>query len=440
MIKKQHTTKDEKRNLIIINVIMSLFIVLCIGGIIEMVRESSMILSAQNNISTLYEQYTDYIESCHSLYKGSDYLTDQARLYSETESITHVNNYFKEYGSMKQRDSSNADAKDPFGIKTMLADAYRVSEELSQTEFRSMYIIMSANGFEKSDMPNDMIRNVTLTEADLAALSDSPENAKAYAREILKDDEYERQRNFILGKSDDALEKVITFEETELEELIRSQTHNINLQTVFVSVFIFLEIALALLVIFHSIRQFRRERQVEEITAESKELHEQLHTFENIAKIDSLTGLHTAYYYYEVIEQVKQYPDEPFSLIMCDINNLKQTNDAYGHAVGNNYILNFSKVIRRVFDKDIVCRYGGDEFIVVLRGKDYDNRDSLIKKLREEAALAEKIDGIENGYVSFSFGSATYRPEGDMQIDEVIELADMRMYSEKRKYKATKNQ
>ena len=124
---------------------------------------------------------------------------------------------------------------------------------------------------------------------------------------------------------------------------------------------------------------------------------------------------------------------------MCDINDLKKTNDSFGHAVGNRYIVNFSNVVKRVFDKDVVCRFGGDEFIIILRGKNFSNREELIKKFKDEADKAEKIDGIDKGYVSFSFGEATYKPDGDIRIDEVLEIADMRMYNDKKRYKTSES-
>ena len=120
-----------------------------------------------------------------------------------------------------------------------------------------------------------------------------------------------------------------------------------------------------------------------------------------------------------------------FSVVFCDVNDLKITNDTLGHAAGDMLIKYVSSTICSMFKHSPVFRVGGDEFVVFLSGEDFDNREALFKDLRtlnrKQAAAGKNV---------FSCGMATFNPETDFSVASVIERADSMMYYNKRELKA----
>ena len=123
---------------------------------------------------------------------------------------------------------------------------------------------------------------------------------------------------------------------------------------------------------------------------------------------------------------------EPFAIIIMDVNNLKLVNDTYGHEKGDIYLIRCCSLICEVFRHSPVCRIGGDEFAVVLRGLDYRNRVALIEQARQKYrknAGDESLDPWER--TSAALGMAEYDSAHPTTIEEVANLADQIMYKEK---------
>ena len=123
-----------------------------------------------------------------------------------------------------------------------------------------------------------------------------------------------------------------------------------------------------------------------------------------------------------------------FALVMVDLNWLKVINDRYGHDRGNEYILGACSLICEVFAHSPVYRVGGDEFVSVLQGVDYENREQLCDALRERFHVRTKNESAEPWQrCSAAVGMSTYAP-GDT-VDEVLERADREMYADKKRMK-----
>ncbi len=120
-----------------------------------------------------------------------------------------------------------------------------------------------------------------------------------------------------------------------------------------------------------------------------------------------------------------------FSIVFCDVNDLKVTNDSLGHAAGDALIKYVSNTICSSFKHSPVFRIGGDEFVVFLSGEDFDKKDTIFKNLR----LLNKKQALAGKNV-FSCGMATYNPETDFSVSSVLERADSMMYYNKRELKA----
>ena len=174
-----------------------------------------------------------------------------------------------------------------------------------------------------------------------------------------------------------------------------------------------------------------------------KETYEKIHEYTTyinaLAYRDSLTGIKNSTAYTEAIATINKEIncDNPqFAVLVADINNLKQTNDKYGHDVGNELIIHTSKILTDIFKESSVFRIGGDEFAVILKNNDYKNYRKLLIKL-DEACLENFITVYENRIpVSMARGVASYNPEVDRVYEDVFANADHAMYLNKEETKS----
>ena len=126
-----------------------------------------------------------------------------------------------------------------------------------------------------------------------------------------------------------------------------------------------------------------------------------------------------------------------FAIVMADINNLKKINDEFGHDRGNEYIIGACRILSEIYKHSPVFRVGGDEFIIVLEGKDYVSREELKKKAIEELAkTAANTDADPWKRYSAAIGMSVYVQGEDSTVEEVFKRADEEMYAAKVKMKA----
>lgn len=124
-----------------------------------------------------------------------------------------------------------------------------------------------------------------------------------------------------------------------------------------------------------------------------------------------------------------------FGLVMVDLNNLKIINDRYGHEKGDDYILGASQHICEIFCHSPVYRIGGDEFVALLQGNDYAQRELLCGGLRDRYAASMR-NSMAKPWKRYSaaVGMSVYMP-GD-RVETVFNRADQAMYEEKARIKA----
>ena len=158
-----------------------------------------------------------------------------------------------------------------------------------------------------------------------------------------------------------------------------------------------------------------------------------------LAYKDALTGIKNRTAYNEMMAEIdvkiKIGYYEPFAMLSADINLLKETNDKYGHEIGNKLIIKAAKIICNVFKHSPVFRMGGDEFAVLLKGKDLENLDELLLELDEicrESALI--VDGTEIP-ISIARAAEKFNPSLDVCVEDVYSRADKMMYEHKEKEK-----
>jgi len=143
---------------------------------------------------------------------------------------------------------------------------------------------------------------------------------------------------------------------------------------------------------------------------------------------DSLTGLYNRLHFETEFERICHGRIYPLSVIVADLDGLKSVNDTLGHTAGDELIIAAARVLKDSFrTEDIVARIGGDEFAVLLPDVDTQMAGVSIARIRETEMLHNLSD---NAYkVSFSLGYATAASADD--VDDILKLADARMYADK---------
>lgn len=152
-----------------------------------------------------------------------------------------------------------------------------------------------------------------------------------------------------------------------------------------------------------------------------------------MAYIDGLTGVKNKNAQQEIEFRINKQIENGtarFAVAMLDVNNLKKINDNEGHEAGDKVIVGSCYSLCKGFSHSPVYRMGGDEFIAIIEGEDYDNREEICAKLRQN-----EID-VKNVKYDFSIGLATFDPKIDKSFKDVLKRADEEMYKIK---KAKKN-
>ncbi len=158
-----------------------------------------------------------------------------------------------------------------------------------------------------------------------------------------------------------------------------------------------------------------------------KELKEQ-------ATRDPLTTVYNRRYFNQVIEQEilrsKRY-DHPIGFLMIDVNHFKKINDTYGHQVGDQVLQEVAKLLQeQVRESDVVVRYGGDEFLLLLIETNGET-ETVKQRILDEVAQRNATNPVFDFPVTLSIGSAHWSAEDGQTVEKILAEADKRMYEEK---------
>jgi two-component system, cell cycle response regulator len=158
----------------------------------------------------------------------------------------------------------------------------------------------------------------------------------------------------------------------------------------------------------------------------------------NRARIDALTGLWNRGYLDDQLAievSLLARKDRPVALILADIDHFKAINDHHGHPFGDGVIQRVAETFRDVSrEGDVVCRYGGEEFALVLRDTRHDPAVTLAERLRTEVAALEFWSGRKPVPVSASFGvtaSTHFDDPAQVSPGALVEAADAALYRAK---------
>ena len=150
---------------------------------------------------------------------------------------------------------------------------------------------------------------------------------------------------------------------------------------------------------------------------------------------DSLTGLYNHGYLLSRLQDeisLAQRYDRPLSVVILDLNKFKEINDRHGHLLGDEVLQIVAATIRSdVRQHDVVARYGGDEFCLVLAETERADAIRVAEKLQGQvAALSKRLERWAGSEISFGFGVASY-PEDGATVRALIAAADAELYRDK---------
>jgi diguanylate cyclase (GGDEF)-like protein len=170
-----------------------------------------------------------------------------------------------------------------------------------------------------------------------------------------------------------------------------------------------------------------------------RDMKNQVTHMDMLAYQDALTHVKNKAWYDKIEERVNadiEAGKARFAILMADLNNLKKINDNYGHEHGNDYIFGACHIICVIFDHSPVFRIGGDEFVVLMENRDYDDKDKLIEELKlayEETSKDESKEPWER--YSSAIGVAVFDNAVDKCMNDVFKRADEAMYKHKQESK-----
>lgn len=146
---------------------------------------------------------------------------------------------------------------------------------------------------------------------------------------------------------------------------------------------------------------------------------------------DVMTGLYNRAFFEETLHDLESKRQDPVSVIVADLNNLKPVNDVFGHRSGDKLIRRAAEVLSAsVENRYITSRIGGDEFTIVMPGADMDDAQELMERIQSLEIMNNKF--YRDPELSLSLGAAVSSP--GLPLEKVLSMADDEMYKNKGSY------
>jgi len=192
---------------------------------------------------------------------------------------------------------------------------------------------------------------------------------------------------------------------------------------------------------FHpEVEQDELEGKVQERTLELnialQELEEVNKELQEKNTLDELSGLFNRRFYdQKILAEYRRSRRNltPLSLVIIDIDHFKNVNDNYGHLAGDECLVAVSSCIKRCLRRssDIGCRYGGEEFCLILPETDSKGANALAEELRESIATCQiSYKGVDI-HLTISCGISTYQQQKNVQPEHIFATADQALYQAK---------
>jgi diguanylate cyclase (GGDEF)-like protein len=197
---------------------------------------------------------------------------------------------------------------------------------------------------------------------------------------------------------------------------------------------------LSSLQVIHQVEATKREAEIHylktiELRREIDERKNAQKITETLATIDPLTGVFNRREFFLLAErefQGAQQSGQHLTAILMDFDHLKQINDTYGHLIGDQALIQAIKMVRESMRQgEIIGRYGGDEFVILLPGSTSSQGKQIAERLREKVASLIITTPRGELSLSFSLGIAELTETRSASLEMLLDLADQAMYAAK---------
>lgn len=157
--------------------------------------------------------------------------------------------------------------------------------------------------------------------------------------------------------------------------------------------------------------------------------------FQTLAAVDSLTGVYNRRFGMGRLKEdfLRAMRDRnSLALAMLDIDHFKKVNDTYGHLVGDRVIKVIAKIVKDTLrDGDVVIRYGGEEFLLILHGASCQNAYNVCERIRHQVMATHLTENHQQLSLSISIGLVAYPEQNVVDEMELIHKADLALYQAK---------
>ena len=362
------------------------------------------IVQVMQGYSALTNQTKKYIfaqEAAGDLLLGSNYLTEQVRLYAMTQDYSYAEAYFAEVHETRRRDlaldelETHLSGRDEDVLNTS-KEAMELSNELMVLEIHSMKLVALSSGADMGGLAQE-IQDYQLTEEELASTA---QEQASIALELVFGGEYLDMKRQIEEKMSSVTQSVIEIcekEQTESQVLMEKALIRQSIYTVLVVLLVILSYIMIAILILRPIRIYvncLKNNHFLEITG-AYEFKYLAATYNNVyemtmeqqdvlrqkAERDALTGLLNRQAFEQLKEQLRNSSDT-IAFLLIDVDVFKSINDTYGHDVGDQALIKVAKLLEENFRKaDYVLRIGGDEFAVIMEKTGPDRKQVISGKI-----------------------------------------------------------
>ena len=362
------------------------------------------IVQVMEDYYELAQRTREYVfaqEDARDLLFGSNYLTDQARLYAVTKDHVYAEAYFTEVHETRRRDLAlealevHLRERNEDALNTS-KEAMELSNALMVLEIHSMKLAALSAGEDMGSLARE-IQDYQLTEEELSWTAQQQADA---SMELVFGEEYRTMKGQIEAKMSDVTRSVIEIcerDQAESEGTMKNALIRQSIYTVLVVILVIFSYIMIAVLILRPIRIYVnciKNNNFLEITGayEFKYLAatynnvyemtmEQQNMLRKKAERDALTGLLNRQAFEQLKSQLR-ISSEPLAFLIIDVDVFKSINDNYGHDVGDQALIKVARLLEENFRKvDYVLRIGGDEFAVIMEKTGPDRKQVISGKI-----------------------------------------------------------
>ena len=351
-------------------------------------------------LETTTQQYIECEQAARQLRDGSEYLTEQVRMYAMTGNTEYMDNYFEEVNVTRRREEALEEIRKYYdGTDTIdaLEKALDYSNRLMETEIYSMRLISEVHGLDQSEWPEELL-----------AVEESAEDQRlnrgarlTKGRNMVSDTQYDTMRTEInsdIKACTDSVLSVTHKKQNRASDIFSDMLVKLRIGIVIlVAMLLGLGLMLRHLivkpllcymdsikkgVIFPVVGAAELQYLAETYNEVCLENQETQKLIRHQAEHDSMTELLNRGSFERVLD-VYEKGDSPYALILIDVDTFKTVNDTYGHATGDIILKRVASLLKNAFRSiDFVCRIGGDEFAIVMVEMTSDLKYTIEEKIK----------------------------------------------------------